>query len=352
MNKLLYISAALILAAIILVVGGCKSSKTEAQSVAPLTVNGTTLYADGKPFVANGISFGWHNLWPRFYNASAVTNLHKDWGCTLFRAAIGADTLYETLNGSSHHPGYIEDPEAALNCLYPVVDAAIANGCYIIVDWHSHVIHQKEAEEFFTAVAGKYAGVTNVIYELFNEPVCFSFENGAENPYEDLGNPDAMISYWKALKAYAEPLIKIISEANGDYKPLILMGCPCWDQRIDLPAADPIEGYDNLMYTVHFYAGTHKQELRDASQAAIKAGIPVFISECAACDATGDGTIDFDSWAEWNSWATANGISMLSWSIGDKNETCSMFTSEASSEGPWNEDVIKPWGKTTKDWIK
>ena len=32
--------------------------------------------------------------------------------------------------------------------------------------------------------------------------------------------------------------------------------------------------------------------------------------------------------------------------------TCSMFTPAASTEGPWSDDVIKPWGKTVKAWLK
>ena len=44
-------------------------------------------------------------------------------------------------------------------------------------------------------------------------------------------------------------------------------------------------------------------------------------------------------------------INIVTWSISDKVETCSMFTKEASSEGPWNDDVIKPWGKIVKDWV-
>lgn len=345
------ISLALLTTLVTLMAAACVSN-TEKTPVEALNVRGTALYAGDNPVCWRGISFGWHNLWPRFYNGSALTNLHKDWGCKIFRAAIGADTLTETLNGTDWHPGYIDDPQAALDCLWPVIDAAIENGCYIIVDWHSHIIHQKEAEEFFRTVSEKYASVPNVIYELFNEPVCFSFESRTGNPYADLSNPDAMMAYWKALKAYAEPIIEIIEKANGDYKPLILMGCPCWDQMINLPAADPIVGYDNLMYTVHFYAATHKQSLRDASDAAMEAGIPILISECAGCEASGDGVVDTESWKEWNEWAAERGISMLSWSVGDKNETCSMFSPEATSEGPWTDEVIKAWGKITKDWVK
>lgn len=327
---------------------GCKSSAgSSAPQVLPLHVEGTRLVdSEGSTVALKGISFGWHNLWPRFYNEQAVASLHDTWGCRLFRASIGADDLGESLNGSSHHPGYMSDPEGALKCLYAVIDGAIATGSYVLVDWHSHLIHLDEATEFFKAVATKYAGVPNVIYELFNEPI--SRMNEEHRGYGDLGDQQAMEAYWMDLKAYAESLIKTITDADHGH-PLILMGCPAWDQRIDLPAAHPIEGYDNIMYTLHFYAATHKQSLIDAGQAALDAGLPVFISECASCEASGDGVIDEESWNNWVKWADANSINMVMWSVSDKHETCSMFTPEASSEGPWSDDVIKPWGKTVRD---
>lgn len=346
--KAMRLFAASLFAAAILLAG--QSCCRQDGKILPLEVRGTQLTAGGKPVSFHGMSFGWHNLWPRFYEPGTVKRLHDEWGANIFRAAIGADDLHELLNGTTEHPGYISAPDSALNCLYRVVDGAIQAGCYVIVDWHSHVIHTEEAVQFFKAVAERYAGVPNVIYELFNEPVSRAFES--EHSYADLGDPDAMAAYWQDLRAYASTLIDVISAANGDYKPLILMGCPCWDQRIDLPAAFPIQGYDNLMYTVHFYAATHKQGLRDASDAALAAGIPLFLSECAACEASGDGEMDLESWAEWTDWADANGITMLTWSISDKMETCSMFTSDASSEGPWDDDVVKPWGKIVKDWIE
>jgi len=36
------------------------------------------------------------------------------------------------------------------------------------------------------------------------------------------------------------------------------MGCPHWDQDINIVAKSPIEGVENVMYTLHFYAATHK----------------------------------------------------------------------------------------------
>lgn len=313
-----------------LILLGCsENKKKEATGIPALVVQGTTLTAGGEPVVMRGISYGWHNIWPRFYNSASVKVLADEWQVPIVRAAIGADD-HAKADNPGIRGGYMGEPEFAMDCLYAVVDGAIEAGIYVIVDWHSHVLHLDEAKEFFTAVATRYADSPNVIYELYNEPVNDS---------------------WEELKAYAEELIPLI-DGISHVHPLILMGCPHWDQDIHLVAQNPITLYDNLMYTVHFYAGTHKEYLRERCDAAMAAGIPVFISECAACDATGDGEIDAESWQQWSDWATEKGITMLTWSISDKNETCSMLTPAATSEGPWPDEVIKPWGSIVRDWIK
>ena len=316
----------ILIAACMTLAAGCASSK--APELPALYVEGTQLMAAGKPVAMRGVSFGWHNIWPRFYNKEAVKHLHDDWGVQLFRAAIGADD-HAKADNPGIHGGYMGEPEFALECLYNVVDGAIESGSYVIVDWHSHLLHTAEAKDFFTKVATRYADCPNVIYELYNEPVNDS---------------------WAELKAYAEELIPIIDSISTVH-PLILMGCPHWDQDINLPAEDPLTCYDNLMYTVHFYAATHKDYLRERSDAALAAGIPIFLSECAACEASGDGPMDMDSWQAWSGWAASKGISIITWSISDKAETCSMFTPEASSEGPWKDEVIKPWGTIVKNWL-
>lgn len=316
----------ILIAACMTLAAGCASSK--APELPALYVEGTQLMAAGKPVAMRGVSFGWHNIWPRFYNKEAVKHLHDDWGVQLFRAAIGADD-HAKADNPGIHGGYMGEPEFALECLYNVVDGAIESGSYIIVDWHSHLLHTAEAKDFFTKVATRYADCPNVIYELYNEPVNDS---------------------WAELKAYAEELIPVIDSISTVH-PLILMGCPHWDQDINLPAEDPLTCYDNLMYTVHFYAATHKDYLRERSDAALAAGIPIFLSECAACEASGDGPMDMDSWQAWSGWAASKGISIITWSISDKAETCSMFTPEASSEGPWKDEVIKPWGTIVKNWL-
>ncbi|MGM9735898.1 MAG: glycoside hydrolase family 5 protein, partial [Candidatus Cryptobacteroides sp.] len=318
------------------------------ETVPALKVDGNRLVdANGNQVRFKGISLGWNNIWPRFYNEGAIQTLHNDWGCRMFRAAIAADDIAKGDNPDIHG-GYIQEPDFALDCLYKVVDAAIAEGCYIIVDWHSHLLYTDEAKDFFTKVASRYKGVPNVIYELYNEPVSALYET--DRKHDDLGNQEVMEAYWKELKAYAGELIDAIT-AIDDSHPLILMGCPSWDQRLDLPANDPIEGYDNLMYTMHFYAATHEAWLRDVTDYALSKGLPVLISECAATEASGDGRLGTKEWQEYEDWAAERGLSMICWSISDKVETCSMLTKEASDEGPWPDEVVKDWGKVVKNWI-
>lgn len=286
-----------------------------------LKVEGTKLVdKEGKTVLLRGMSFGWHNLWPRVYNAGAVKWLSDDWKCTIVRASMGIE-----LNDS----GYLKSPASSAAKIKAVVDAAIKEGIYVIIDWHDHNIHLKEAKAFFAEMAVLYGKQPNVIYELFNEP-----------DYET----------WPEVKAYSEELIKTIRAIDSDN--IILVGCPRWDQDIHLPAADPIKGYNNLMYTVHFYAGTHKQWLRDKTDEAIRSGLPIFISECAGMEASGDGPINYEEWQKWIDWMEARGLSWITWSVSDKNETCSVLKPSAASGGNWKESDLKESGIKIREYLR
>ena len=51
---------------------------------AQLSVKGTSLVnAKGEKVVLRGVSYGWHNSWGDFYNASTVKTLSKDWKATV-----------------------------------------------------------------------------------------------------------------------------------------------------------------------------------------------------------------------------------------------------------------------------
>jgi len=285
-----------------------------------LKVEGTKLVdKNNKPVVLRGMSFGWHCFWPRFYSAGTVKWLHDDWKCTVVRAAMGVEP----------DRGYIKDSAGSVDKVKAVVDAAIKEGVYVLIDFHSHNIKLNEAKAFFKNMATTYGKYPNVIYELFNEP-----------DYET----------WPEVKAYSEELIKIIRAIDPDN--IILVGCPRWDQDILLPANDPIKGYDNLMYTVHFYAATHKQELRDRTDQALQKGLPIFISECAGMEASGNGPLNYEEWQKWIDWMEARQISWINWSVSDKDESCSVLQKTASSDGNWKEADLKESGIKTREYLR
>lgn len=295
------------------------SATTPVKQWGQLQVKGTQLCdQQGNPVTLRGVSFGWHNLWPRFYNAKAVKWLVNDWHATVLRAAMGVKI----------DDNYLENPQFALKCIEPVVQAAIKNGVYVIIDWHAHDMYTDQAKAFFGKMAQKYGKYPNVIYELYNEPV------------EDT---------WQSLKQYHKTVIDEIRRYDPDN--IILCGCPHWDQDIDQVAASPIEGVSNVMYTVHFYAATHKQYLRDRTEAAVKSGLPVFVSECGGCEASGNGELSETEWNNWVDLMNRLQISWAAWSLSDKDETCSMLLPRAKATGDWTPDLIKPWGKLVRNTL-
>lgn len=285
-----------------------------------LQVKGTRLCDEkGNPVVLRGMSFGWHNFWPRFYNEGVVAWLAKDWDCSVVRAAMGVEP----------RRGYRQDSAFSVQKIKAVVDGAIKNGIYVIIDWHSHNINLPEAKSFFASMAKQYARYPNVIYELFNEP-----------DYES----------WNDVKNYETEVINVIRKYDSDN--IILAGCPHWDQDIHLVADSPLQGFTNIMYTVHFYAATHKQELRNRCDYALKKGIPIFISESAGMEASGNGAIDDEEWMKWIDWAEQNKISWITWSVSDKDETCSVLLPTANSNGNWSEKDLKESGIKARALLK
>jgi len=286
-----------------------------------LKVLGTQLVdVNNEPIVLRGMSFGWHSFHPRFYNEKAVSWLKKDFNSTVVRAAMGVEV-------GDH--SYIKDPEFSKQKVEAVIRGAIKSDIYVIIDWHSHSINLKESKLFFDKMSKKYGKYPNVIYEIFNEPVQQS---------------------WEDVKAYSEEVIKVIRENDPDN--IILVGSPQWDQSIHLPASNPIQGVDNIMYTMHFYAATHGKWLRERTEQAIKSGLPIFISESAGMEATGDGPLDYVAWQEYIDWMETHKLSWITWSVSDKDESCSILNKSAKSEGNWKESDLKESGLKVRDYLR
>ena len=45
----------------------------------------------GNPVMLRGVSFGWHNSWPTFYNETPVKWLKRDWNVNVVRTSMGID---------------------------------------------------------------------------------------------------------------------------------------------------------------------------------------------------------------------------------------------------------------------
>ena len=301
---------------------GHASANTPVERNGKLRVEGTKLVNQyGKPVQLRGVSFGWHNMWPRFFNQTSVDRIVGDWGADIVRCSVGVSLDDECFD---------KKPEAGYTVVDSIVAGAVKNGSYVLIDFHSHPNNLPLAKEFFTTVAKKYGSLPNVLYEIWNEPT--------EVP-------------WSETKAYAEELVPVIRQ----YAPeaIVIVPTPRWDQEVDAAADDPITGINNIMYSLHYYAATHKDYLRDKARYALSKGLPLFMSECASMEHTGDGVIDPRSWEEWMDLADENDISWIAWSISDKDETCSMLRPSASTDAyHWTDNDLKPWAVLVKYYLK
>ncbi len=314
----------LLLLAILTMSAACQHTEVSPPPTIPhLHVEGTQLVNEtGDPVVLRGVSYFWHNWWPRYYNKESVKWLKEDWGVDIVRAAMG-------IHFQQTRRTYNEHPEKAVEIISKVVDGAIENGIYVIIDFHSHHLELELAKTFFADMATKYGKYPNVIYEIYNEPIHES---------------------WEDVKAYAEEVISVIREIDPDN--VILVGNPNWDQDLHIVADNQIEGVSNIMYTLHYYAATHGDYLRERGDYALSKGAPIFISESAGMEASGDGPMDYEAWQKWQDWAEERKISWITWAIAGKDETSSFLIPSASSKGGWKESDLTESGKATRAFLR
>lgn len=287
-----------------------------------LAVKGSKLVgANGEPVMLRGKAFGWDNWWPQFYNADVVRWLRDDWCVDVVRPAMGIEP-----DGA-----YLSNPGASKQRITTVVEAAIDAGVYVIIDWHAHNLHQAEAVAFFSEMAERYGKHPHVLYEIFNEP--------------------EKDETWPQVKEYANAVIGAIRRHDPDN--VVIVGSPEWDQRIDLVAADPLKEQSNVLYSVHFYAATHGQWLRDRTQAAIDAGTPVIVSESSGAEASGKGANDYVEWKAWIDFMEKNRVSFLNYSVSDKaGETISVLVPGANAGGGWSDAELTESGKYVRNLLR
>ncbi|MCR5684496.1 MAG: cellulase family glycosylhydrolase [Lachnospiraceae bacterium] len=306
------------------------SAATKSKTSTPLaehgrlSVKGAGLVdKNGEKYILRGVSTHGLAWFPGYVNKAAFKTLRDKWGVSCIRLA-----MY-----TAEYGGYCSggDKKALKKLIDDGVRYATALGMYVIVDWHilsdaNPLTNKEEAKKFFDEISAEYADHDNVLYEICNEP------NGGTS--------------WADIKKYAGEVIPVIRKNAPDS--IIIVGTPTWSQEVDKPASDPIKGYDNIMYTIHFYAGTHKESLRKRMEDAVKSGIPIFCTEFGTCDASGSGGNDFTEANKWIKSMEKLNISYCIWNLSNKSETSALINTGCSKTSGWKKADLSEAGK----WYK
>lgn len=305
-------------------------------SAGRLHVKGTKLVdKKGHEVQLRGVSTHGLSWYPQYVNDKCFAQLHDKWGANVVRLAMYTEEYNGYCSGDAKNRSDLK------KLIKKGVRLAKKHKMYVIVDWHilsdgNPNSHKKEAKAFFREMSREFKGYNNVIYEICNEP-----NNGTS---------------WKEIKSYARSVISTIRK--NDKKAVIVVGTPTWSQDVDQAAADPIKG-DNIMYALHFYAATHKADLRNKMIAAINKGLPVFVTEYGICDASGNGAIDKEEANRWVQTMDEYGVSYIAWNLSNKQESSSIIKSscpkvsgfkksELSDEGRWLYHLLRKKAGLTK----
>ena len=299
------IAAVLLIIAVVLcttpVTSYAKNTLATPSRCGALQVQKTKLVDNkGNAVQLRGVSTHGIAWYPQYINKKFLKELRTKWNVNVVRLAMYTDEYGGYCSGG--------DRKALIKLIENGVRYAKQADLYVIIDWHvlqdqNPNRYVKQARKFFHYMSKKFASYNNVLYEICNEP------NGATT--------------WKQVKKYAKKVIPVIRKNDPDA--VIIVGTPEWCQRVDQAAQSPITGYSNLMYSLHFYAATHRDDLRSRMVSAVKSGLPVFVSEYGICDASGNGAVDVASANAWIKTMNKYKISNVCWNLSNKNETSALF---------------------------
>lgn len=259
---------------------------------------------------------------PAYVNKEGFQSLRDEWGLNAVRLAI-----------YPREGGYLQGNQSLMDSkIVEGVEAAKELGMYIIIDWHVLAYNPNEdmdaAKTFFKKYATKYKDYDNVIFEICNEPTGTPWYNGSGND----------------LYTYCKEVSKVIRDCGNDS--IIICGTNDWSQRVDEVAAKPLknDGFENIMYSIHFYAATHYDNIKNNFKSAIASGTPVFATEFGVCDASGNGGYDLSNADDWMSLFEENNVSYACWSLCNKAESASYLDSSCSKTSGWTASDLTETG--------
>ncbi|SHG97950.1 Por secretion system C-terminal sorting domain-containing protein [Fibrobacter sp. UWH9] len=299
----------------------------------------------GNAVKVRGMSLYWSLLkdaTDKYYTEQAIDAMVSEMNIEVIRFAMGTASDWG-------NKGYDSDPYTQESLLKTVVEAAIKNDIYVIIDWHSHTAHTETqlAKKFFKKMAQTYGGYNNVIFEIYNEPAktCHT-ATGADDECEKSNE----FVTWSTVKSYAEEVIPVIREYSDN---LIVVGTPSWSADLSGAAQSPLTGYSNIAYTFHYYGSTHTVSNQGNSAAnAIKRGLSVFVTEWGVCEASGNGSINNEENTKWQNWMNTYELSAANWSASQVNEACAAFTQDDQGKGSlMNETYYTTSGSMVKGYL-
>lgn len=311
------------------------ASNTPLSVHGKLSVKGTNIVdKNGNKFQLRGLSshgLAWDGnpysgVGGSYLTTASFTTLRDDWGANAVRLA-----LYVSEYGGYCMPtGNKSTLDAkVLSCVNNARDC----GMYAIIDWH--ILNENpnnylnDAKTFWANTSLKYKDYDNVLYEICNEPNNCS---------------------WDQIKAYANVIIPIIRANDPDA--IIIVGTPTYSQlgaqgHTNEVADNPLTGYTNIMYALHFYCAeaVHTKYLPSKVDYAMSKGLPVIVSEFGLSEANGNGNISTSQADIWLKKLDSYNISYFCWALSHKAESASMFKTSSNATSNWTDADLTDAGK-------
>ncbi len=302
----------------------------------------------GNEVQVKGMSLFWSNekSQNRFWRNDVITGMVSQQGIQVIRAAMAVDDQgwgngHYFINGKTE---YYQD------LLDETVQAAIEQDIYVIIDYHSHtaVDNVGRAKEFFKIQAKKWGSYPNVIFEIYNEPICKAGQGHGNSS-------NCTMITWPEIKAYANEVIPIIRRYSNN---LIVVGTPSWSGNPGAVVGNAITGYDNIAYTFHYYAGkndgTDAHDFNSMSadvNSALGAGLSVFVTEWGTVGYGGDGAPSMANNPQWQTWMNLKKLSSANWNAGrnmtkdgaENSEYFADFDVDNTSPANWTYSASGEW---------
>lgn len=301
------------------------------ENVSPLAAikypKGSPVYHNGKLHVQNGrltnecdfdvqlrgLSSNNPSTFTKCYTTSSLNALLNDWNASLFRISVHT-------NGEGGYCVNGSDQGLSMYNYNDKVDELVRHcgnkGIYCVIDWHltekgDPNVNMKEATIFWRHMAQRYKNYNHVLFEICDNT------NGVD---------------WSSIKSYADSIITLIRQFDNEK--IIICGTPSSDREWEAVAANPLVG-NNIMYTMHFSAGSDGQALREKANTAISKGLPLFVTEFSLSSANG-GSINTSDGTTWIEWMKMQGLSWAYASYADGSDVNSALLYGSCSTKSWN----------------